>query len=227
MVAYLVEDTVPVEVPACGEDEVEHVVHVAAVLRDHEYLRENHLFGRNDEGLPVEDGDLPRVREPGLFHGACAVVGGVDDVHEKLSPPRLGDPDRVLYLRLEARLLKRFENPQHDLFGHEQVEVLGVAPDARMGVQRQGTAEHVANSGAVQSVESFAVNLARFGSEVGFLDHIRAISYPEDREHMYPRIFAARTVRIFRATRRTLPRALRTGSRPARPGRRGEALREP
>src|SRR5918997_2536151 len=166
MVAYLVEDTVPVEVPARGEDEVEHVVHVAAVLRDYEYLGEDHLLSRNDESLPVEYGDLPRVREPRLFHGACAVVGGVDDVHEKLSPPRLGDPDRVLYLRLEARLLQCFENPRHVLFGHEQVEVLGVAPNARMGVQRQGTAEHVADARSVQSVESFAVNLARFGAEV-------------------------------------------------------------
>src|SRR5215207_8516136 len=227
MVAYLIEDTVPVEVPAHGEYDVEHVVHVAAVLRNHEYLREDHLLGRDDECLSAEDGNLLRVREPGLFYGAGAVVGSVNDVHEELPPPRLGDPEEVLDLRLEACFLQRLEDPRHDLFGYEHVEVLGVAPDARVGVQRQGAAEHVTDAGAVQGVEGFAVDLTLFASEVWFPDHMRSVSYPKDREHMYPRIFAARNVRIFWATCRALPRALRMGSRPARPGRSGQALRGP
>jgi hypothetical protein len=93
-------------------------------------------------------------------------VGSVNDVHEELPPPRLGDPDKVLDLRLEACFLQRLEDSRHDLFGYEHVEVLSVAPDARVGVQRQGAAEHVADAGAVQGVEGFAIDLTLFGSKV-------------------------------------------------------------
>src|SRR5215217_5078973 len=88
VVTDLGEDALPVEVATGSEDEMEHVVHVAAVLREHENLGEYRLLDRDNEHASSKHEDFLRVCKPGLFNGAGAVVGGMNNVREEVpSPP--------------------------------------------------------------------------------------------------------------------------------------------
>jgi hypothetical protein len=150
---------------------VKHVARVPAVSKSYEDLREDQLFDRNDEDPPAQDLDLPRVSEPGFLHKDGSVVVAVDDVREEGTFSRLGEPAWVLDLRLESSSLESFEDPRHVLLGDEQVKVLRIAPDARIGIQGDGATKHVADVSSLQCVEGFAIDLVSFGTKVGLSDH--------------------------------------------------------
>src|ERR671939_1233230 len=84
MLAYSGQDASPVQVSVRGEDEMNHIAHIPLVSGGHEHLREDHLLGRNDKYLPVQDHGLLRVGEPGFFNGKGTVLIGVNDVDERV-----------------------------------------------------------------------------------------------------------------------------------------------
>src|SRR5262249_23318384 len=101
-------------------------------------LRAHQLGRRDDARFHAEQLGLAGVLEPVLADRNGSIPRREDDVEEMLARMNLGDPALVLDPDLMAETLEVGENPRVVAGTAEQVEILGGAPDARIGAHRIG-----------------------------------------------------------------------------------------
>ena len=94
---------------------------------------------------------------PVLVHGGDAVAGGEDQVDEPGSGICLGQPHPVGHFRAVPGAGERVERARHLVLAEKQVEVLGVAPDAGVRLERVRPADQGSEPLLLQEAKGLAV----------------------------------------------------------------------
>ena len=109
-----IDEAPPVELVADRVDDVRDVGAVEALALHDQPLRPDHLLGRNQLHVDVEDDAVDRVVEPQLVDDRDAVAGAEDQVDEVVALERLAEPVRKRELRLVAGRLEDAASPSEN-----------------------------------------------------------------------------------------------------------------
>ena len=108
---------------------------IALPLHD-ERFRPNHLRDRTNLLRSAENLSRLGIFEPVIIDRGDAVPGAENDIDKIISLIDLGEPMRKSELDLKTRSTEKFENRPNVSPAHENIQVLGIAPDS--GVMFQG-----------------------------------------------------------------------------------------
>ena len=115
----------------------------------------------------AEDLRLALLLEPEVVDRRDAGGGVEDHVEEIVALAHLGDPALVLDLGLVAALLEEVQDARIVAGLAEDVDVLGRAPHARIGVQRIGARDQERQAALGEHVQTFGIEILglRTGSD--------------------------------------------------------------
>jgi hypothetical protein len=136
---------------------VRHVGAVEPLALLNERLGPQHLFDRTQLDGQVEDRPHRRVREPLLIDTRDAIARAVDHVDEVLAAIRLAEPMRKRDGRRVAGTTECAQTALEVSAADEDVEVLGVALDARVVGEGVTTSDKDIDTGSLEHVERAAV----------------------------------------------------------------------
>ncbi len=134
--AIAIDEPPPIHPVAGGEDDVRDVRAIEALALHDQALGPDHLLGRDEPHLDVEDDALDRVIEPELIDGRHAVAGAEDEIDEVFAFERFPQPVRKGQLALVSRRIEDRLRLWEILPEDEDIEVFRVALDPR--VAREG-----------------------------------------------------------------------------------------
>src|SRR5712692_8868329 len=166
VVAEPIQDVAPVELRAPAAQQVVDVRAVEAFPLLDVPLLPDHLLGRDDERLPVEDRGARGPPFPFLVDGPDAVARGEDEVDEVRPGERLRDPHRVGHLGAVPGPREQLQGVADAILAQEQVEVLGVAPQPGVRAHRVRAAHHRSHARILQQREGAAVHLLLDGVDL-------------------------------------------------------------
>jgi hypothetical protein len=169
------EQPVPIELGRPRHQDVDDVRAVEALAFHDERLRPDHLLGGAQPRGHAEDLGLHRVREPQVVDHRDAAARAVDDVHEVVEGRCVGlaEPMGKGELRPAAHPLEHAHQDRGIDGPAEDVEVLGVALDARVTRERVRAADEVRHSRVFQDRERVTVE-----TEAAFVDDCRGCHDP-------------------------------------------------
>src|SRR5258708_15320521 len=162
------KQVLPVQLRALAAQEVMDVRAVEPLALLDERLLPDHLLGRHHQRTPAQHLAGEGAAAPVLVDGADAASGGEDEIDEVRAGEGLGEPERVGELGAVAGGRERLEGARDAVLAHEEVEVLGVAPDAGMRLQRVGAPDHGLEALLLENAQGVAVGAAfdlLFGGE--------------------------------------------------------------
>ena len=140
----------------------------ALATRD-EKLGGDHLFGRQDLASEAENFVLLTTVDPILLDGQCGIANTGDEVYEVVAATRLGKPDWILNVGLEALLHQHFKGTRNSVGRRHKIEILGGAPDTRVMVKGKSAADCEWNIGLKESANDSLVAGVSIGRPRGLL----------------------------------------------------------
>src|SRR5690349_8081046 len=150
----------PVDAVGRGAQDVRDVAAVEALPLHDEGLRPDHLLGRNEPDGAAEDLVEHAMVEPLVVDDRDAVAGAEDDVDEVVATPRLAEPVRERQVGFAARRRQRREHAVDVARMDEDVEVLRVARDAGVALERVGAAHEEVDARLVEALHGAEVEIA-------------------------------------------------------------------
>src|SRR5215472_17654623 len=96
------------------------------------------------------------VFDPAVFHHDRSITHAGDQVHEESAAMSFVEPDWIAGLAFEALVAKRWNRPRNSFGGEEQIEVLGVAANARVLPQCESARDGIRDVPLLKQDEDFA-----------------------------------------------------------------------
>jgi hypothetical protein len=161
-------EAVPVQCAGAGFEEVCDVGAIESFSTRDEELGGDHLFRGKNFAAYAENFIFPGAIDPRLFYGEGCVTNAGDEVDEVFAAPRLGEPDGVLNVSLEALFDENLKGAGDSVWGCHEVEILGRAPDSGVVVKSEAPAYGERDARLQQSFHDALVARKGIGCPVGF-----------------------------------------------------------
>ncbi|MBV9898717.1 MAG: hypothetical protein JO020_31570 [Chloroflexi bacterium] len=120
-------------------------------------FRPQHLFDRTQLDGLLEDMLFGCMGEPLLVNGRQAIAGAVDDIHEVVAAMGFAEPMRERDFGGVARALENLQGALEVTRAHEDVQVLGVAFNACVALERIGTADEHVQARTLEDIQRVAI----------------------------------------------------------------------
>ncbi len=145
---------------------MDYVGAVETLAEVHKQLGRNQLFGGKHPRLDTKYHRLGAAIDPRLVNRDDSIAHARDEIDIVSVAVRFGQPYWITYLDFEALFRKMLKRLGHGLRRKKKIEVLSVAPNASVLLQRKCACDDVRQVYAVQVTEHFTAECAHLWREV-------------------------------------------------------------
>src|SRR3954463_7742395 len=143
VIADQIEDAVPIQIIAGGVDEVGDVSAIEAFAPGDEYFGRDEFLRAQDARPYSHDTRGSGTFDPTGVHLQYSVAHAGDEVHKVVTAPGFREPDPVQYFAAKSCGFQKAERGRNFRSSEEKVQVLSLAPDTGVLMQRKRAGDRV------------------------------------------------------------------------------------